>query len=363
MSRFVKSFSFFGCLSLVFSVESSTISSIQEQMDTLEVYLSSIEKETALNTNGVVLADSFPKIENSKGIRAEIDLLYFKTQLGGTGFAYSNTYSENSYPIHANVLDLAFPMNLGVRVDLEKQLEKSRVNLDAAYTHFDTNCSESKESIIPTSQIPTKGVLLIGEGAAYAKSSADITWNDLSLSVNKGYFISSSFLMKPLFGLKSSWIDLRQWSRYTGGPNLGQNSVHVHDQSTFFGIGPEIGTSAEWFLGEGFSLAGLLDLGLEYGYYKIRYRENRSNVSSDSIAINQAKHQFSFIVDLGLDLNYGFYFEEQKGYARFSLGYEAIFFLRQNQMLQLFDAYSYRMQNISEDLSFYGLVFKGAILF
>jgi len=54
-------------------------------------------------------------------------------------------------------------------------------------------------------------------------------------------------------------------------------------------------------------------------------------------------------------MNYGFYFKQNKAFINFSLGYEAIFFLKQNQMLQLIGNNGYRIQNISEDLSFHGI--------
>jgi len=102
-------------------------------------------------------------------------------------------------------------------------------------------------------------------------------------------------------------------------------------------------------------LSGLVDIGLEYGIFKVSYDEYLSNDNTKKIHLTESKHQFSPIFDFAFDMNYGFYFKQNKAFINFSLGYEAIFFLKQNQMLQLIGNNGYRIQNISEDLSFHGI--------
>lgn len=341
----------------------SVLSNIQEQLNEVQSRLEAIEQKTAYGKDGALLAGGLPDVVNSKGLFFEFDVLYFKTQLGGTAFAYSNSYGENSYPINASLQEINFSMDFGLRISGEKEIIGRDWGIRADFTHFRTSGSKSKGSNIPTSQIPLKGVIILDEGVAFTKSIGNVKWNDLQLNLNKSYFVNQTFLLQPLIGLKASWIELNQWSRYSGGPNLTVNTDHVRDQSKFFGIGPNIGNKAEWFLGNNFSLSGLLDIGLEYGIFKVSYDEFLSSDKTKRVKINQTKHQFSPIFDFAIDLNYGFYFNDKHGYTKFSIGYEAVFFLKQNQMLQLYDNYSYRLQNISEDLSLHGITGSASVSF
>lgn len=341
----------------------SVLSNLQKQVSELEEKIANIEQQSVLGKSGAKLAGGLPNIEDPYGIYGEIDLLYFKTQLGGTAFAYSNNYPADSYPIIASLQQISLPMDLGIGVSLERDFTHDDWGLRLDYIGFGTSGSNSKSSRINTAQFPLKGVSLIDTGVAFAKSTLDLHWNDLALTFNKSYFVSSNFLFKPYIGLKSSWIASRQWTRYTGGPTLMNNTVHVYDYSRFFGIGADLGNFAEWYFDKNFSLSGFIDIGLEYGMFKIGYVEKQSNVPATFIKLTQTKHQFMPVFDLGIDLNYGTFINDNKAYLKVSLGYEAIFFLKQNQTLQVFGDFGSRIQNISEDLSFHGLVARAGYTF
>jgi hypothetical protein len=333
----------------------SVLSNLQTQVKMLEEKIAIIEEKTALGKQGAQLADGQPILKDNKGVSLGLDVLYFKTQLGGTAFVYSTTGAESpSYPILGSTKEIKFNMDFGLRAHVEKRFIENDWRVGLEYTWFRTTKSNQAKSGIVTSQIPLKGILILGDGVAFAKSNAEVAWNDLSLYLDKSYFVSQTLLVKPLIGLKSSWILLNQWSRYTGG-DLSNNTDHVKDQSKFFGIGPNIGNWLEWFLGKGFSFAGWMDIALEYGMYHIQYKENQSNLPTSNIVLNQTKHQFSPIFDFGLKVNYGTYFGKNRFYLKAGLGYEMVYFLNQNQAIQLFNSGADRIQNISQDLSLNGL--------
>jgi hypothetical protein len=332
----------------------SVLSNLQKQVKMLEEKIAVIEEKTALGKQGAQLADGQPILNDNKGVSLGLDVLYFKTQLGGTAFVYSTNGAGSPYPILGNTQEIKFNMDFGLRAFLEKRFVEQDWRVGLEYTWFRTTKSNQTRSNILTSQIPLKGVFLLDEGVAFAKSNAEVVWNDLSLYLDKSYFVSQTLLIKPLIGLKSSWILLNQWSQYTGG-YLSVNTDHVKDQSKFFGIGPSVGNWLEWFLGKGFSLAGWMDIALEYGMYHIQYKENQSNLPSSTIKISQTKHQFSPIFDFGLKVNYGRYFGNNRYYLKAGLGYELVYFLNQNQALQVFDSSADRIQNIAQDMSLNGL--------
>ena len=356
---------------IVFVLKSQVLSSytfssnIHDQVELLQAKVEELEQKTSLGKVGAKLPGGLPSLEKEKGIQVEIDLLYFKPLLGGTAYAYSDAYVVNSLPIRGSIKEIKFDMNLGVRVGIEKEIKENDWGIRLDYTYFKSaDSSSSSVGTISNTEMALKGISqFVNPQFDYGKSTGKIVWNDLALHLNDYYFINSKFLLKPMIGLKTSWIKFNQWTRYTGGSNLKGETDYIDDQVKFFGIGPDIGNKAEWFFNNGFSISGLLDLALEYGYFKINYDETYSGSKTSNISLSQAKHQFLPIFDLALNLNYGFYFVEKKSYLKLSLGYETIFFLKMNQSLQLYNQYSSRLQNISEDLAYQGITASACLFF
>jgi hypothetical protein len=337
----------------------SVLSSIQDQLTALQEKVDQMEQQAVLGKKGAKLAGGLPNLDHPIGVMLGLEVVYFKTQLGGTAFSYANSsaYTDGLPPIEASLQELNFDMDFGIGACIERQFSEQDCALKLEYLHYRTTGSQSRSSNIADSQVPLKGINVIGEGVNSAKSIGKVEWNDLALNFHKSFFITDHFLMQPTVGIKSSWIMIKQWSQYTGGSFLSVNTDHVYDKSQFFGIGPDLGGKAEWFFGKNFSLSGIMDVGLEYGFYRVKYKEEQSNLSDHTFVLKQTKHQFSPVFDFAIDINYGFFANSNKVYGKVSLGYEAIFFLKQNQSLQLFSEVN-RIQNISEDLSFHGITGK-----
>ena len=342
----------------------SVLSNIQDQLDQLQAKVEQIDSKSALGKRGAKLAGGLPAIKDPQGISMEIDLVYFKTQLGGTNFAFSNAFSNTAPPFDATIQQVNFSMELGLKVAIEKLFIEEDWGLKGIYTHFRTSDSKSKSGNSNT-QMPLKG-LLLQNPVNSVKALAKVKWNDLEIVFNKCYFINKNFSLEPAIGLRTSWVDLEQWSRYIGGTELGyNNTLHVKDRSNYFGIGPDIYNKALWYLSEGFSLAGFIDIGLEYGLFKVSYDENKSDDTSNTIHFHDTQRHFCPVFDFGITLNYGWYSYQDKVYINTSLGYEAIFFLNQNQMFEVSQNQTsgYRIKNMSEDLSFNGLTASFSITF
>jgi hypothetical protein len=341
----------------------SVISDLKRQIHDLQAQVDQLSQQTALDQRGAELPSGQPSIEKDRGWKLELGAVYFKTKLGGTDFAYRDNHQVGSYPIDATILEVSFPMNLGYTFSVERLFQHDNFTLSLDYLYYGYKGSNNASSRYGVTLIPLKGMTIIDEGVTNAKAQANVQYNDLGLTLHKSYFPTSSFVYEPYAGIKTSWIGLEQTSRYSGGPELALNTLEVRDHSRFFGIGIDIGNRGKWYFNKKLALSAFLDLALEYGSFDISYNEERLDRPEDQIALRQQKHQFIPIIDIGVDLSYGFYWDDKEGYALVSIGYESLFFLNQNQLLQVFNAYGSRMQNIGADLSFHGLVGKVSYAF
>ncbi len=355
----------FCTLGIQFLTAYSPSSNFYEQVEILQATVEEIEPKTISSKKEVAMSIGLPCLEQGKKMQMEIDLLYLKPLLGGTAYAYTDSTLVESLPIYGSIKELKFGMDLGLKVGIEKEIPENDWGVRLDYTYFKTaDSSSATVGKISDTLMALKGISQFTDPEFdYGKSTGKVVWNDLALHLNDYYFIKSKFLFKPMIGLRASWLKLNQWTRYTGGSNLLGETDYVEDQSNFFGIGPDIGNKAEWFFTDGFSISGLVDIALEYGYFKIKYKESYSGSTLDRVRLSQSKHQFLPVVDLALNLNYGFFFVEKKSYVKLSIGYQAIFFMKMNQSLQLYNGSSSRLQNISEDLAFEGLVASASLYF
>ncbi len=77
---------------------------------------------------------------------------------------------------------------------------------------------------------------------------------------------------------------------------------HRDDTEKFWGIGPEIGIEADWYLGRGFNVYGSFDFVTYYG--QVRGKNSDSDVLPSTVAVLHGKRKHPFN-DIGTDLAFG----------------------------------------------------------
>ena len=176
--------------------------------------------------------------------------------------------------------------------------------------------------------------------------------------------------MRPAFGIKASFIDLKQVTRYCGGSDdhddvfcdvqmisLGADTLSIRETSDFAGAGPEVCLQSRWFLGKGFSFFAEALGSLLYGYFDVDRNEKLNSNDASRVNLSANTHRLVPMTQLQSGVAYDIFFDDDHQHIGFRLGYDMQYYWRVNQMVEIYNPSALRMDRYSEDFSLHGLLF------
>lgn len=350
--------------------------SVDKRVSELEKQMKEVRAENAMGNSGVYTAPARADVDGY-GFFIWAGPIYQEAHVGGTEFVYTDQDPAATLPIRGRVKDIDFDWDWGFRVGIGANVEHDNWDVNLWYTHFDSSGSKSVDGGFNGSLIPLKSsASIVGacngftefEYSTIAKSQFDADFNIINLELGRPYFISRDLSFRPHLGLESTWIDLQQVTRYSGG-NLDVNTVHVKGESDFWGLGPRGGLDSKWFLAKGFNIFGNLAAALLYGRFDVDHREKFSLCqNTNRISLSANTHKFVPTVQVQLGLGWDRYFNDQKQHVGIRLGYDASYFWRANQMIgnefnRTSTSRAPKMNRTSEDVSMHGLMIDARVTF
>ena len=322
----------------------------------LQTQLDSITAENALGEKGMVAAPAWP-ITKAPSYMLSVDVLYWKTLVGGTSFVATNTTTSTGLPISGFVKNEALDWNFGIKASVGKILKHDVWGLFAEWTYYTTHGSSKAAAGITSTLTPLRGSY--AESVQRASSQMKMFFTSLDVSLCRYYFISAYLAMQPLLGIKNTWNKLQQDITYSLGENLLTNLATTCDLSKMWGIGPNIGLNTSWYLGKDFSITGLFCASTLYSYIRSFETSLVSAHPELSLQLSDKQHLFLPNLQWRLGLGWNRYFCQKTRRLDINLAYEALYYFRLNQMLFLTKFQNtFRTQNISEDVSLYGVSLK-----
>jgi len=351
----------------------------EARLTELENQMQQVRTETAMDTYGANTASARPNVDGRNWF-IMLDVLYWRTKIGGTEYAYSDQDPIASLPISGRTKHMEFKWDWGIRAGLGYNFEYDCWDLRGQYTWFDTSGSDSTHAGLNSSIVPLRGSAIITGREVIAdttvseffvfctsaKSQYDMDYQSIDIELGRDYYVSSKLSFRPHWGLKTAWFDLEQSTRYTGGVPAGiegidgflglqHHTVHVKEKSDFWGLGPRTGVETRWYLGEGFSLFGNFAAALLYGHFEVDHKEKFTRDAEGRIRLHADRHAFSPTVQYQMGLRWDTYFNDDKYHFTIGLGFDGEYWWRMNQMLKIDDSNSFKYERYSEDLSMYGI--------
>lgn len=342
----------------------------------LESQMKQVGTETAMGTFGAQTALARPNVDGKKWFFT-FDLLFWRTKVGGTDYAYTDNDVFATLPHKGRKKHIEFDWDWGLRFGLGYNFDHDGWDFQGQYTWYDTNGSDSTRAGQNSSVVPLRGSPSITNDPATpnvqtpfvvctsAKSMFDFDYNNIDLELGRDFYVSSTLSLRPFWGLKSAWIDQKQTTRYTGGTpfplqnmivfGLGGNTVHVKDTCDFWGLGPRTGVDTRWYMGHGVSIFGNISGALLFGYFNVDHNEKFSLRETARIHLHANRHAFSPTVQFQMGLRYDTYLHNDRHHIGVGLGFEGQYWWRQNQMLRVNDFSELKYERYSEDLAFYGI--------
>lgn len=363
MNKILECILFCFCFFHIFNLPSREVGeSFDERISYLEETIDDVtSKNETLQKTVLETTSAYPGLTKKNWI-FNWDILYLHAKVGGTSFAFLNQRPSIDLPVQGFSKRIDFDWNFGFRAGLGRHFEHDKWSTFLNFTYFKaSNSSELRGSSI-SYVTPLRGPF--SHSVLQAKSIFDLKFYNLDLDLYRHYFISHGVSLKPSIGLKNTWLDLSQVTRYNEGAYLNNNTAQTIDSSDLWGMGPKAGFESTWYLNKGFNIFGSLSASLVYGYFQIKEDSSVTPTTNYNFIIKDKFHRFVPNVQFFLGLGYGSYIKEERYFVNLTMGYECQYYWRANQMvnLQRFND-SYRYENLSEDVSFHGAVLKLHVVF
>ncbi len=363
-------------LLIIPSILLQAYSSMDDRVSKLEKEMQEVGKTNALGNFGTSFTTG--RREGGNGVFIIVDPLYWHAKVGETEYAYTEEFAGTPQnllfpPHHGALKHNDFGWDWGVRVGLGYNLCRDMWDINLNYTWFDTNSSDSTQKNPPSAIRPSR--FIVARFASNAKSSFSIGYNNINLELGRHFFISKMISAHPFIGLKSTWLDLKQRIFYQPTtPGIGDvgGLFKLNDKSNLWGIGPRGGFNSKWYLGDGFSITGMLATALLYcddsSIIHMKADANTTDIGNDlSVKLKGNKHLFVPTVQMFLGLIWEKSFFNETKHITLGLGYEVEYYWRANQMMVQEDTSNPNaaripnrvfVNSVSEDVMFYGITGK-----
>lgn len=355
-------------IALALSATAFAAPDLDTRVRDLEKQMTQVRTETASKTYGAQTASARPTVANGYGFYLSFDVLYFQARVGGTEYAYTDQDPAASLPVSGRLREMDFKWDWGFRAGVGYNFEHGNWDALANYTYFYNNSStmvtgEQFGVVVPVrgsdeiTDTPTNTFINDFYFAQKATAQFKFAFDRIDLELGRNFYVSRNLSFRPHLGLVSAWINLKEYVQYTGGTQIGNNTVHVKDRNDFWGIGPRVGANGKWYLTNGFSLMGSASGALTYSYYEVQHKEWYSAAPDTArIKLSGNMHRFSPTAQIKLGLAYDAYIYNDKQHIGVSLCWDTQYWWRVNQMISTGGQPNYTpISRYSEDVSLQGI--------
>lgn len=338
-------------------------SDMDTRVKQLEEQMSQVRTGNPMGTYGANNASANPQVHGTD-FYIDLSVLYEQPRVAGSEYSYTddNTTAGDT-PLRGSIKEVRPDWTFGVQVGVGMDTYHDGWRVGVEYSHLDSNGSSSASGGLNGNVVALRGTpnLFSSGGTDFtnctqAKANISFDYNSVALAASRGMFLSETLSFTPFAGLNTSWVKIKENVSYTGGDILDVNSIYVNDSSKFWGLGPVGGFNGKLYLGAGFAIFGDFSAALLYGNFDVNHYEYYSaNEANNNIKLDGDLHRFVPELAMALGLSYDTYLDNNKHHINISLGYDATYMFRVNQMIKLDDNATYRYDRYSEDASMSGV--------
>ncbi|MCB1115116.1 MAG: hypothetical protein KDK71_01495 [Chlamydiia bacterium] len=351
---------------------------MSERIEKLEQEMKEIGTENAFGSFGLKMVTAQPTGKEISWYLTS-ELLYWDARLGGTDYVFSTGEGMQlpNPPIRGKVKSNSFGWEMGGRFGIGKILSHDKWDAFFNFTYYQNHDGDSCFKYPPAYLVSQVG--FFGGAFERAKSIIDLSYMNLDFELGRKYFLSRLLAIRPHFGIKGTRIFQEQkvkleFSTFELEGDMVGEYYRVYNRCDFDGLGPRFGVQGSLHIGHGFQLNGEISGAILYCFFdgveKEKTSPNASSVNSN-IRLKGKIHRLIPFSQAFLGMSWSDYFHKENCYISFKLGYEVLYFWRENQSLSPYnweftDSSSSTRLNFdrfAEDISFFGLTFKARLDF
>jgi len=316
------------------------------------------------------------------GAYATADFLYWESHIQGMEYAISTktpggflsgpaVFVSTLQAKGAKVVDINQTFDPGFRVGFGYRFEYDFWDLNATWTRLHRSNSTSVTapaggSISPLIWLYTNG----GGNAQIASNHNRLEYDTVDLQLSRSYFVSRKLALTPSLGVRGAFIEEKFQNSYSGQEFVAPlGKLTQHGLSYQWAVGPRAGLNANFCFDSHWSLFGSAHGTLAFGRYLLRANGNYAGVNPNgahpTYHVTDKFYRIKTNVDIALGLQWGMFFNCQKGRVDLTVAYEFIDWIHQNQYRNFPGAgfYNGGMLQHSGDLTFQGLTVSARVDF
>lgn len=217
-------------------------------------------------------------------------------------------------------------------------------NTELLYTWFNSTTTTHKSVETGTNHILWP-LWLSPQSSTFRSASEKwkVSLNSLDWILGRTSLIGKRLSLKPFFGLRAAWLNEQAHVNYYNAVNQASPyNLLYSGKSNSWGIGPEIGISSRWLLGNGFKLYGDLETDILYTRYTSLVSKEHKQIGAATATLRRdvSQHDLSALrphCDVEIGVTWGSYLYDKAMHLELLLGYDFQVFWDQNMFRKFVD--------------------------
>lgn len=271
------------------------------------------------------------------GFYLNVDPVIWQARVNGTGIAVQTKGSEDFFngQGQSRVQNLNYDWDWGFRLGVGVNTNHDAWDVLLQWTHWSTDAKRDFSGSTNFSHFGHPETL-DGLSANAVNSKWRLQYDLLDLEAAREFWISPCVSMRPFGGLRTAWIDQKQFDVDLEDLSLPIYSRYSIQQSDrFWGIGIRSGLDMQWGFGYGFSLFNNFAGNLLYSFHSVKHKEKGDG--DLLFDVENFFHIGSSIFDMQLGVRYDWISCDSCYHVGLDLGWELHWLPGQNQFLLFVD--------------------------
>ncbi len=238
--------------------------------------------------------------------------------------------SEPNPPFHASIKSAEYDWNWGYRLSTGYTIPHDKWDIAATWTSIQNNGSMSERAKGSTILLqPTGYQNTIPSGITRVRGSWDIDLSQIELALGKEFFPSPWIKLRPMGGMRSTWIDQKS---DTHSVNISTfETAEQHGKWRFWGLGFVAGAQVDWMLSQDWSIFSFADFSILWGYFSHEQKQTRA--PSQLYQLKKSMRCARGVYDIGCGLKWSHFFSNNRWKLTCKASYEYHLYPEQNQFL------------------------------
>jgi hypothetical protein len=178
--------------------------------------------------------------------------------------------------------------------------------------------------------------------ALHASADWNLNYNTLDLILARAAFATKNIAITPLLAFRGAFIHQHYTISYSEGNFLNEVGTPIPDvkmslTNNFDGWGLKGGVNTQWFLTRSWSLYAGGGASFLYGRFHIKEQAKMQSATyGNFITAHDSYFQNVFEIDARIGTKWEMFFQDGKRHIAFSVGYEMMSWLEQNQLFNYY---------------------------